>query len=282
MDTTNLSNAASNEFGLNAEELKQFGIVADDATGEPAPTPEKDALSRDEVQALLDKNQRDQQHQISMLQNQLAERRSTTDLNPATAPQALNPKIPVVLDEKNQPFIDMSQTAPFFQQAFAEYHKQAVAPHEAVMADLTKQKQLTDTVDILRKHDPTLLEGRDPKEMAGLALGLYNSPTNPGSNETDKANYVFQQLQQMKLAPGNPSIRSTQPSNQVGRTESGGNESRLPFKKNQTVTVFRTTASEMGLDAFNESIAQERYLHEQSAAQGLNLNIQVKRPPHLQ
>jgi hypothetical protein len=275
----NTSTQSTGQDGFSPEELQAFGFHAEPT--EKTPTePENRGPSPEELQALVLQTQQEQLRQGNLLQQQLEQVRS------AVAASADKPhdtrvhapgKIPVKVDDQNRMYLDPVDIAGVAKGVVDEYHQAVINPLAPVVESVATQREIQNTVDWLRKIDPKLVEGKDAKHVAGLAIALYESKVNPGQTNQERAQYVIDQLRTMALAPGNPIVNSVSPSNHVGRTDDG-REPNLPYPKGAKIIINRTSISEMGLDGFQESISREAYLRELNDRYKLGWTFDVRRP----
>lgn len=255
--------------GWSTDDYKLFGIES------PPEPPKEEAprkgLTEEELAALEERHRRDQAHQAAMLQQTLEFQARSMALQQqgqqgqqSQQDTSLPEKLPVKFDAEGKPYVETKDVLNTSKVVVDQYHKDVIEPVAPVVDNVSRQQKINDTINWIKTVDPKLLEGRDPNEVAGLAMGLYYSDANPGGNDDNaRTNYVVQHLKAL-ATPGNPTIKSVQAANQVGRT-SGGNMPSMPYPPGAKIYVNRKPAYEVGLDAFSQQAAREEELRQLNA-----------------
>ncbi len=262
--------------GWTPEELQQFGVEA-----EAPPIPAATNPNADELLKLQLQSQQEQQRQTALLQQEILRQRTASSPSAngisVTPPEKGPDKLKVMQDPDGNLYVEAKDIENVAQRNIDNYHQNVIAPAAPILEKVEQSQNLQNTIAWLQSEDPKLLEGKDPTQVAGLAVGLYNSALNPGRDDIAKSAYVLQNLRNMSFESGNPAIRQAQPANQVGRTLSGAPQAH-PYPPNSKITINRTTPQEMGLDKFETSIQQEAYLREYNDQNKMGWTFNIQRP----
>lgn len=266
--------------GWSPEELAALGVIQEpkaEEKKEDAAPPAPQGPSMAEIQAMLNQQQAQSQQNNQLMIQQLLE---------ANKPKPTAPKlpsdIPVRIDQDGKPVLSVQDLLPLVDNkvtsAVDGYHNQVIAPFVPAVEAQARDQKINNTIDFLKQNAPDLLNGRDPKQVASTVMAFYETSANPHQHRDDlRTQYAIEQAKTMFGNTGNPSLQQSRVSNQVGRTESGSTN-QAPYAPGEAITIYRTTANEMGLDNFQRSIAAEADLHEYNAKNNMGWKITVKRP----
>jgi hypothetical protein len=207
--------------------------------------------------------------QNMLIQQQLAEKEKNRSVDlPKTAG-----KVPIEQDADGNFYVDANKiTDSAVRPAIDTYHNTVVAPVEDVITDGRDRLAIENVEKWLKTNRPDDIKDADSRAFAKEVYGMYRHPDNKGT-ELEKTNWAIDRAKKLVggLPSGNPTIQEHKAANQVGRTTA---DSGYP-PKGAEIRIFRTTASEMGLDAYMKSIEQERYYNDLNARTGSNYKIMI-------
>jgi len=265
--------------GWSADELKALGVTHEPKEeAKPEIKPAESAppgVSLAEVQSMLHQQQAYTNQQNQLLMQQLLE------TNKPKTQESAPSEIPIRLNKDGTPVISTQDLFPLMDNKISAgldgYHKQVIEPFVPAVEEQVRDQKIKNTVDFLKQKHSDVLDGNDANQVAKTVMAFYESSANPYQNDDiQRTNYAVETARALFKSSGNPSLKQVV-SNQVGRTESGSTQQH-PYAPGDKITIFRTTANEMGFDNFQASIAAEADLHDYNAKNKMGWNIVVKRP----